>query len=400
MKTRLKASLTVKQVGVMAELAFLESRPELVHLCSIAAQGSAPGLTPEAVGQALPGLSAAARSNLVRWCRYLGLCDDGGELTARGQQVAAGEHVPLPEEGSYRLWVTEHPVCGSRPLHVERVADPADRQFDSLADFPFPALFGKPMAWPSLIDSKRKVVFRRLLAEGNRQASRVEGTSTCELHWDLDFLEGTNRWTLQGSVKTRERSEPLQHPGESVADLDLPNLFGQWLAVEAGARGKWDASARRLLVPFDGLDEREQEDFLTDLSFQQVRVPGRGEYARVTVQGVPLGPLDAGAAREWALARWRRRVAREEGYLSRARTRSLFEEGVRGTPLASHAPAIPSHAEGLRDHDQDPTRTAYWRLAAPVDLAPAPVEPVLLESAQVSSESPARPALRRVLLTH
>jgi hypothetical protein len=353
------------------------------------------------VEYALPGLSGAARNNLVRWCRYLGLCDDSGALTSRGREVAAGGHVPLPEEGSYRLWVAEHPLCGARPLHVERVLDAADRRFDNLSDFPFPALFGKALAWPSLIDPKRVVVFRRLLAEGNRQASRVEGSSTCELQWDLDFLRGTNRWTLQGTVKTKERSEALQHPGESVADLDLPELFGQWMAAETGARGKWDVAARRLLVPFDGLDERAQESFLTDLSFQQVRVKGAGEYSRVTVQGVPLGPLDAGAARQWALAQWRRRVAREEGYLSRARARSLFEEVVRETPLAPHAPAIPAHVECLRDQDQESTRAAYWRLAAPVDLAPAPVEPALLESSPVSSsESPARPALRRVVLSH
>lgn len=398
MKTRLTAAVPVKQVGVMAELAFLEPRPELVHLCSIGSLGNAQGLTPEAVDYALPGLSAAARNNLVRWCRYLGLCDDGGALTARGREVAAGGLVPVPEEGSYRLWVAEHPVCGTRPLHVERVLDSSDRRFDDLTDFPFPGLVGKSQAWPSLIDSKRVVVFRRLLEEGNRQASRIEGSSSCELHWDLDFLQGTNRWTLHGSVRTKERGEPLQHAGESVPDLNLPDLFGQWLATEAGAR-RWDATARRLLVPFDGLDERAQESFLTDLSFQRVRVPGFGEFSRVTVHGVPLGPLDAGVARQWALARWRRRVAREEGYLSRARVRSLFEEVVRDTPLAPHAPAIPSHAECLRDQDQEGTRATYWRLAAPVDLAPTPVEPALLESAQVSSESPARPALRRVVLS-
>ena len=400
MKTRLTAAVPVTQVGVMAELAFLEPRPELVHLCSIAAQGSAPGLTPEAVDHALPGLSSAARNNLVRWCRYLGLCDDGGALTARGREVAAGGHVPLPEEGSYRLWVAEHPVCGTRPLHVERVLDNSDRRFDNLTDFPFPGLVGKSLAWPSLIDAKRVVVLRRLLEEGNRQASRVEGTSTCEVHWDLDFLQGTNRWALHGSVRTKERNEALQHSGESVAELNLPELFGQWIATEEGARRRWDAAERRLLVPFDGLDERAQESFLTDMSFQRVRVPGRGEYSRVTVQGVPLGPIDAGAARQWALARWRRRVAREEGYLSRAQARNLFEEVVRGTPLAAHAPAIPSHVEALRGHDQESTRTVYWRLAASVDLSPTPVEPALLESAQVSSVSPARPALRRVTLTY
>ncbi|AKJ02433.1 hypothetical protein ATI61_108177 [Archangium gephyra] len=399
MKTRLTAAVPVKQVGVMAELAFLEPRPELVHLCSIAVMGNTPGLTPEAVEYALPGLSAAARNNLVRWCRYLGLCDDGGALTARGREVAAGGHVPLPEEGSYRLWVAEHPVCGTRPLHVERVLDTSDRRFDDLTDFPFPGLVGKTQAWPSLIDSKRVVVFRRLLEEGNRQASRIEGSSACELHWDLDFLQDTNRWTLQGSLRTKERNESLQHAGESVAGLDLPSLFGQWIAAEAGARRQWDATARRLLVPFDGLDDQAQESFLTDVSFPRVRVPGFGEFSRVTVRGVPLGPLDAGVARQWALARWRRRVAREEGYLSRARVRNLFEEVVHETPLAPHAPVIPSHAECLKDQDQELTRATYWRLAAPVDLAPTPVEPALLESAQVSSESPARPAPRRVRLS-
>lgn len=121
MRAVLTSKIPVHLVEVFAEMAWMERRPELGLLCRAARQdGNRIG--PPVVQSALPGLSDTGAKNVIAWCRFLGLCDAGGAVTALGEQVAQRDEAPVPEQGVYGLWLANHPVIGRRVLAVERLS--------------------------------------------------------------------------------------------------------------------------------------------------------------------------------------------------------------------------------------------------------------------------------------
>lgn len=364
MRAILSKTIPVTQVAVFAELAFMERRPELGLLCR-AARESAQRITNEIIQSALPGLSDAGATNVLRWCEMLGLCDRHGGLTRVGDDVADSDEAPVPEQGVYHMWLARHPVFGYRVLAVKRLSSTREQRVESLKVLGEKPDLGK--LFRSVVDPNERFIVRSFPANQDQTCCILGSEKKCRLQWTLDFEKGHDRWHLDdGTID----GKPFQHQPESDG-LDLWKLVENWATGPLAAFGEWQSNSRLLSVRFYGLSQEEYSSFFKKLELGRVQVPGKGTYENVTLQRVPIGPATERDAQQWAMARFDSIVGDHPSYRSRSEVRRIFAQCTEDTPIEPFAPKLPSHAELLARAEQHPE--TFWALAAPVDLAPFPI---------------------------
>jgi hypothetical protein len=369
MRCELVAEVVVERFAVFAEMAWFEPRPELGALCSAALEvgGRIDG---EVIGRVLPGVSPVGSANIADWCRKLGLCDAQGGLTALGEQVAAGDDAPVPEQGVFEMWVAQHPLLGARIIHAARLKSTRDVRFEDVTALPIMPDQGK--AFSSVVEPGARCVLRALPASGGPPGCvRHRGALSCRIRWTLDFSIPKERWTLEGSLDLDGQRRPMA-PAPEPGGIDLQQMLGRWASQYLSSFGRWQANVGRLAVRFDGLDARAQESFTCSYRLPSVDVPGKGTYANVELQDVPIGPASADDAQRWARARFDRGLRAGREHRTRAELRRLFASVVEGTPLQPFAPRLPDHETLLREARAEPS--LFWRFAAPVDLSPVPLD--------------------------
>jgi hypothetical protein len=368
-RATLVQDLEVVRFAAFAEMAWMDSRPELREICKLA-EDSGERITGAVVQQALPGLSDTGSDNVIAWCRDLGLCDAHGALLELGRRVADTGEAPIPEQGVYDFWLTSHPVLGRRVLHVDRIAPVNDKRFSELADMAIVPELGQPCT--SVVDKRRAFVVRGFPANHGRPTAVAQPTTArCQLEWLIDSTPGVSGTSMKGSVDTAA-GEQLMHSSFESREADLESLMRQWASGPLSRFGSWipGVGGGRLEVAFDGLPEAEQDTFLTDLELGAVDTGSDGHWGDARLTDVPIRPRSAPEAQKWAEARLNRHLRGSGIRHTRADVRREFAERTEDTPLAEFLPELPSHAslvEGCRG-----TPELYWRLAASVDLAPFP----------------------------
>lgn len=270
MRAELSCALVVERFAVFAEMAWLERRPELGLVCR-AARDSANRITPATVQSVLPGLGDAGARNVIGWCAKLGLCDRGGDLTKLGLAAAETNEAPVPEQGVYELWCTEHPLLGRRILATERLASTRDQRFEQIERLPLAPDCG--VVFCSVVDPRQRFVLRDLPSNhGQVGCLRHDTDAVCRLEWTLDFDTGRNAWRLAGKIESCHSGvRPIEHQPE-VAEVDLWALASHWGAGPLAAFGRWQAAERRLAVGFAGLTDAEQQEFRKSFKLAQVDV--------------------------------------------------------------------------------------------------------------------------------
>jgi hypothetical protein len=378
MQTVLTRDIPVHRYAAFAEVAFLERRPELKLLCANASKTGG-RLTKAAVQAALPGIGDGGANNVVRWCTTLGLCDASGALTELGRDVAATGDAPVPEQGSYDLWIADDPLIGARALSVARLSIRRDEDWQAMGRAPIRPDLDRPFT--SVVDPNTRFIVRAFPTNQPEPRVRVGRTSAkVRARWAIDFGAGTSKLTLAGEIE-----EPKVDGGEKrvllrAAPEDGPvradEVLDAWVNGPLAAHGRWDRANGWLRVPFRGLKPVEIQSFRKDIALGAVEVPGAGDFDDARLTGVPIAPATREDAQTWSMARIDHLIRESPAYRDRVEVRRAFAELVEGTPLASFEPKLPSHAELLRRGGDD--RDRFWSIAAPVDLAPYPVDPEVL----------------------
>lgn len=368
MRAILSTVIPVERVAAFAEMAWLERRPELGLVCK-AARASDGLVSATVVQSVLPGLSDAGARNVVSWCLMLGLCDRQGGLTRIGEDVAATNEAPVPEQGAYDLWLATHPLMGRRILSVERLSSTRDPRFEGIESLPIEPDRG--IVFRSVVDANQRYLFRGL-PTNHGQPGCLKGSTkaTCRLRWTLDFDGASDQWQLDGSIEANSAMRPIAHRPEKDG-LELWSLAETWALGPLARFGTWQARERRLAISIESVTDEEQDSFKKTLQLPLVDVPGKGMWRDVVVEDVPVGPLNASEASRWAVGRLNRQIKGSRAYRSRAEVRRLFAELSEGTPLERHAPILPSHDTTIAVLRIYPE--LFWSLAAPVDLSPQPV---------------------------
>jgi hypothetical protein len=383
MRCVLQQSVAVEHYAAFAEVAWSESRPELKELCR-QAQQTGRRVSAALVERLLPGVTPAAAARVVAWCADLGLCDAQGALTLRGDEAAETGLVPIPEQGVYDFWVVDHPLLGRRALHADRLSPRCDGRFDGMV--PLRTTPETGAVRPSAIDPARRFAVRvKHRADAPAQGVPRPTQARCEIRWTLDFDARQEQWTLDGALDGDGRDRRVIRHEPERAGVDLDALAEGWGRGPLAAHGQWQVANRRLALGFQGLTVTEQESFRRTLTLSQVAVPGRGEWSKVTLEEVPIGPANQKDATQWACARLDRRLRTEPRYRARGEVRGLFAELAEATPLEPLQPQLPSHEAMLQAYANEPA--VFWSLAAPVDLAPSGAAVGPLEAMRIGQPS-------------
>ena len=126
MRIEMSREIRVKAYEVVAKLAFPEDRTEVLSLLQMAnhlGSLSASDIVDRRSGL-LPGRPKVMGFRLLNMLVDLGLLENFHSkeftLTEYGSEALENETIFIPEESSWKIWVTEDPLFPSHILHVER----------------------------------------------------------------------------------------------------------------------------------------------------------------------------------------------------------------------------------------------------------------------------------------
>jgi hypothetical protein len=363
MKALLYSQVELWQIAAFAEVAIWERRPELQRLCaSVPDRGT---LGPDQIDKVLPGLSEAARKNIVRYLSYLRLLDERGALTALGRRCAATGKAPAWELGVYHFLVAAHPLFRCHVIDIRRApADGNDWDFKGLEGVP--DWFGPDPArvWTSAFDGALKFTLYALPApRGVDSSARVEKLQAARLVWSVDLDSGQNAWHIEGELVGERGPVTFRSQPESVPPQKLVGLFAAW-------ENRWNQKSGRLAMAYDGGAADGRETFFRTFRYREVKAGEFGTFSEVVVEGVPVGPSSAAEARQWALSLAIARVEAADAYCSRDAWTKEWAEIVQGTPLEPDAGTAPAPDAVTTVPSGKPlSPRTRWLLNAPSDLA-------------------------------
>ncbi len=393
MRCTLTASIKVERLAVLAEMGWLERRPELQVLCR-AARENGGRLTREVAREALgAGVGDRVAENIASWCRDVLLIDAHGALTSHGLEAAESGLVAEPEMGVYEWWCATHPLMGTRILHARRRAATRDGRLEDTSPLPLRPPVG--VVFTSVVSPDQRFLLRGFpQRHGEVACMKVMSDDQVSLRWDLDFKRRENSWRLEGDLSVAVGAKsPIRAPQERF-NIDIGSVFARWAEQQLAARGAWDATEGIFRMRFADVSPTARDSFRERLDIPKADVPSVGVFGSVTVDDVPVGPAVERDARDWATARLMDLLTRDPRHRSRIELRRRFADLVEGTPLERWRTELPAHAKFLDGLAAKPE--LYWRVAAAADLAPVPLDAAELAAFRpgiVEDSSPAAPAV-------
>lgn len=361
MRTVLQSSAEIFEISVFAEIAVWEKRPELQRL--LAAAATSGKVDAAVVSSALPGLSDSANRNLICALEQMKLVEAGGIISAFGRRCAETGEATAWELGVFTFLVAKHACFGAWPIAFRRErADGHDREFRNLEEVPDWFKADPKRIWTSgFADKQRFTISRFPGVVGKGVYCRVEQRPAAAFHWELDLRTGKNAMHVAGEIVAGEGRTPYRTNDMALPTDEVLSYFGSW-------ESRWNSSAGRVLMPYDGTARDGTDTFVRSLSVGRVTVGARGTFDAVTVEGVPVGPADASQAREWALALVVGRIRADDRYVSRSALPAKWSEVVAATPLEANAGAPPDALE-LLNHKARLNTRVRWLVATGFDLA-------------------------------
>jgi hypothetical protein len=360
MKTTIRADVALWDVEVFAQMVLWEPRPELQRLC--AAVPHRGKLGPAEVEAALPGLSEAAQKNIIRRVNHLKLVNDDGSLTKFGENCAEHGEAPAWELGTYSFLTAVHPMFTSHVLDFNRVVgDSQDNDFSSLAALPdwfkpTPTKISK-----SAFDPTFKFTLDDLPTQRSGGAPcRARERGSARLVWDIDLDTGVNTSRIEGEIHGQKGRKPFSEGVRSQPAEDFGGVFASW-------EKRFNRATGRVEVPYDAAAVNGHDTFLRELTYPHVSLGKLGSFSDVRVEDIPVGPGNAGEARQWGLALLSGRISAADAYVTRDGLMREWQSVIRGTPLEPHlsGAVAPTSEEAA---GKTASARARWLLRAAADL--------------------------------
>lgn len=380
----MRRSILVRSLRFSGTVSMTEKREEIVAvLKAITELGGAVQPT-DLVGYLIPeGLEAAAERLLVIATVHGLVRHAGGrfELTEQGQKARDVEHVLVPRDGAWQVWLTSDPLIHFNLLHVEAV-----RPGEALSELRETGGRRSPdasplrtMPVPAILRALHSVEGRLLAKEGRvvrvddlgKEVAEESSDAQVDLLWTLRS-DDTSRLSVRGVVQVRRGDGVERLP----IDADVPppgvtftDVFNQ-LLDNAEVTARWDPEAAVLRCPFD--------DQLTPAAIQSMHRTvtarkldlsafGLGAFEKVAVPDVPITASDATGAGRWSA---RRLLMGIQDHQTTSRYEAVLTEAAR--PFAEFSVELPSRAALLQQMRSKldlnaPRPEIYWRLQAPAD---------------------------------
>jgi len=281
-------------------------------------------------------------------------------LTAEGEQALSTEQVFVPEHGTWTIWASEDALLPAVTLRVMPWTEPTaydeiwgqererskNREFEKLPDW-LRDTIGDPFV--PAADTGRNLRLDSLEQAGSPAPSRA----TLTLEWNV--TRQTLR--LKGQLDGNAVSTDLDPPALALDHVWRALLDGQGLLRD------WDPHQGALRVAFIDTEDVERESMVRALSFNRPRVPDLGQFAPLTVSGIPIAVRSLTDAQRWA--EWRL-VARAREYATEPRYDAWSQDAR--APFTEHQVQLPARSElaerAWRDRSGRPSVQAWHLIAA------------------------------------
>lgn len=316
----LKRSMLVRSLRFAGTVSLTEKREELVAVLKAITELGGEVVPEDLTGYLIPeGLEAAADRLLVI-ATVFGLVERDQarfRLTEAGEKARDVEHVLIPRDGTWQVWIALDPLLHFSLLHLEAV-----RPGEALSELretggrrTSESQTSRTTPVPALLRDLHRVEGRLMAKEGRvvridelgREATEDSSDSQVGLTWTIQS-DGTSRLAVCGKVKVWRGDA-----AESIAvDAELPapivtftDVFNQ-LLEDAQVSGRWDDRAGVLRCEYDSrLDAGAIQQMRRTISARRLDLTafGLGVFDKVSVPSVPINALDAANARRWSTRR-------------------------------------------------------------------------------------------------
>ena len=303
MRIEMSREIRIKAYEVVATLAFPEDRTEVLSLLQMAADFevlSGDQIVDKKRGL-LPGRPRVMGTRLLNMAAGLDLLEqiNNGRFTITdfGRETLENETIFIPEESSWKIWVTEDPIFPSNVLHVERHKERFDPKVGR----------GNVGQMPDFITDIKETSIELLRTHHTDSAEvRIKeikpngrlSNSSAELNLIIiaDYGQDTIA-RVKGKIGTGKRNQI-----DRIVDFKGPEhleLFTR-LVNQSEFGPDWDENEGFLNVVFAETTTAERRQHLRTIRIDTPNLEDLGKFKSVELKAVPLTPKTGDDAREWA----------------------------------------------------------------------------------------------------
>lgn len=303
MRIEISRKIRVESYEVVAKLAFPEDRTEVLSLLQMAnhlGSLSASDIVDRRSGL-LPGRPKVMGFRLLNMLVDFGLLENFHSkeftLTEYGSEALENETIFIPEESSWKIWVTEDPLFPSNILHVERhkegFAPKGSRaSVKQMPDF----ITDIEGANIKLIRTHHTDSVEVRIEEIKPNGRLSNSSADLNLIIIADYGQDTIA-RVKGILGTGKGNQI-----DRIVDFEGPKhleLFTR-LMNQSEFGPDWDENEGILNVVFAETNTAERRQHLRTIRIDTPTLEGLGEFNSVELKTIPLAPKTGYDAREWA----------------------------------------------------------------------------------------------------
>ena len=303
MRIEMSRKIRVEAYEVVAKLAFPEDRTEVLSLLQMAnhlGSLSASDIVDRRSGL-LPGRPKVMGFRLLNMLVDLGLLENFQSkeftLTEYGSEALENETIFIPEESSWKIWVTEDPLFPSNILHVERhkegFAPKGSRAgVKQMPDF----ITDIEGANIKLIRTHHTDSVEVRIEEIKPNGRLSNSSADLNLIIIADYGQDTIA-RVKGILGTGKGNQI-----DRIVDFEGPEhleLFTR-LVNQSEFGPDWNENEGILNVVFAETTTAERRQHLRTIRIDTPNLEDLGEFNSVELKAVPLTPKTGNDAREWA----------------------------------------------------------------------------------------------------
>lgn len=380
----LKRSMLVRSLRFSGTVSLTEKREELVAVLRAITELGGEVVPADLAGYLIPeGLEAAADRLLVIATVYGLVEQEKGRfrLTEVGAKARDVEHILVPRDGTWQVWIASDPLIHFSLLHLEAVrpAEALSELRETGGRRPNESQASRTTPVPALLRDLHRVEGRLMAKEGRvvridelgREATEDSNDAQVGLTWTI-CSDGTARMAVRGMLKVW-RGDAVE---QLVVDAELPapavtftDVFNQ-LLDDAEVSGRWDDRDGVLRCEFDdSLDAGAIQSMHRTINVRRLDLSafGLGAFDKVSVPSVPVNAIDAANARRWSM---RRLLMGIQDHLTKPRYEAVTRDASQ--PFTEFGVELPDRTTLLQQVRSKvdlnaPRPELFWRLQAAAD---------------------------------
>ena len=303
MRIEMSREIRIKAYEVVATLAFPEDRTEILSLLQMAAdyEGLSGNQVVEKKRGLLPGRPRVMGTRLLNMAADLDLLEpmNNGRFTITefGRETLENETIFIPEESSWKIWVTEDPIFPSNVLHVERHKERFEPKgsragVNQMPDFITDIEETSIELLRTHHTDSAKVRIKEIKPNGRLSNSSADLNLIIIADYGQDTIARVKGILGTGKGKQIDRIVDFEGPEHLELFTRLVNQseFGP----------DWNENEGVLNVVFAETTTAERRQHLRTIRIDTPNLEDLGEFNSVELKAVPLTPKTGDDAREWA----------------------------------------------------------------------------------------------------